>query len=116
MRAKDLLSQALSVAINSLPNDRSVLEAKSHMKKALSELDKATKRQVQRKVATNNQFENWWSNVNNGVSSLANQPMSAEAGVKSLKQLNAMIADEQKKIDEIELKSQQNKADNLLTE
>ena len=38
--AKDLLGQALGAALHTLPNDRSVLEAKGHIKQAINKLDK----------------------------------------------------------------------------
>ena len=116
-RARGLLTQALSVALNSMPTNKSVLEAKTHMQKALTSLDKVTKEEVRKKSMSGEQFKTWWGNVMGGTSAVAHQPMSAEARTKSLAQLNAMIAEEQKKIDEIEKKVQQtSSSDELLSD
>jgi hypothetical protein len=104
-RAQSLLRQALAAATNSLSNSNPVQEAKGHMKKALSELDHAAKTQLKKKQMTQNQFEDWWGKV---VSGTAATPMSAEAHARSLSQLNAMIGDEKKKLDELEQSSLDN--------
>lgn len=101
-RAKGLLQQALGAALNSMPNNKSVQDARMHMKKALNELDNAAKTQLRKKSMTEDQFKTWWGNVMSGTTAIAQQPMTAEAQVKSLAQLDAMIAEEQKKINEIE--------------
>lgn len=116
-RARGLLTQALSVALNSMPTNKSVLEAKSHMQKALASLENVTKEEVRKKSMSGEQFKNWWGNVVGGTSAVAHQPMSAESRNKSLSQLDAMIAEEQKKIDEIEKKAQQlSSSDDLLSD
>jgi len=105
-RVKDLLGQALRAAVNNLPNDRSVVEAKTHMKQALAKIDEAGRTRKRRKEMTQTQFESWWGNVQSGTSQLAASPMSAQAQMKSLDQLNAMIDDEKRKLDELEKQSQ----------
>lgn len=99
-RAKGLLTQALSAALNSMPNDRSVQEARMYMKKALNELNNAAKTQIKKKTMT--QDQQWLSNVNSGIAAVAHSPMSQESQHRSLQQLNAMIAEERKKLDELE--------------
>lgn len=87
------------------------------MQKALASLDNVTKEEVRKRSMSGEQFKNWWGNVTSGTSAVAHQPMSAEARAKSLAQLDAMIAEEQKKINEIEKKVQQaSSSDELLSD
>lgn len=100
-RAKGLLTQALSAALASMPNNRSVQEARMHMKKAMNELDNAAKTQT-KKVSTQNDFQQWWGNVTAGVGMAAHSPISQEANHKSLNVLNGMIKQENDKLDDLE--------------
>ena len=106
--AKDLLGQALGAAMNTMPNDRSVLEAKGYIKQAINKLDKVTETQKKKKSMTQTRQDIWWGDIQAGTTNMAEMPTSAEAQRKSLDQLNAMIDDEQKKIDDIEQNSQPN--------
>lgn len=99
-KAKSLLSSALSAAINSMPNNKSVQDAKMHMKKALIELDNAANAQIQKKTGQT-PASNWNKNINDGIAIIANQPMSKEATQRSLKQINSMIETEHKNIEEM---------------
>jgi len=119
-RAKSLLSQAMSVALNSMPNNSSVTEARQHMKQAINKLDKAQKSQLRKRELTGQQFENWWGNVQSGTSAVAAQPMAEHAQVAALGNLNSMIEEEKNKLAELE-KSDQNqpgpsKPDQLLSD
>lgn len=105
-KAKGLLTQALSVALNSMPNNRSVQDARMHMKKALNELDNAAKTQIKRRGLSEQQFKNWWGNVVQGTSAVAAQPMSPIAQQRSLEHLNSMISEESKKLEELEKQSE----------
>lgn len=110
-KAKALLNQALSAAAASMPNNQHVVETKSHIKRALGSLERASKG-VARKQKGQTQFEQWWGNVQSGVSQgahsqQANSPVSGEAYAKSLAQLNAMIAEETNKLDALEKQSQE---------
>jgi hypothetical protein len=107
VKAKGLLTQAISLSLNSLPNNKSVQEARVHMKKALSELDNASKEENKKKATTDDQSKSWWKNVMSGTAATAHQPMSAEAQGRSLAQLNAMIAEEQKKLNDLEKQTTQ---------
>lgn len=113
-RVKDLLGQALGVALQSMPNDRSVAEARTHMRQALNKIDLVQKKQNKVKRMTQNQFESWWGNVQAGTSELAASPMSPEAQVKSLSQLNAMIEQEKQKLQDLE--KAQSMSDQLLND
>jgi len=114
-RVKDLLHQALSVALQSMPNDRSVSEARTHMRQAIKKIDHAANRQDNRKRMTQDQFQSWWGGVQSGVSSLAASPMSAEAQQRSLSALNSMIAEEKRKLEELEKRATSH-PDELLSE
>lgn len=93
-----LLSQALGVALNSLPANRSVVEAKSHIKQAMGKLEHAQKLQLKRKQTNEADFQKYWGTVQS--------PMSNTATQKSLAELNAMIDNEKTKLAELEKKSQ----------
>jgi hypothetical protein len=104
-RTKNLLTQALAAALHSLPQNKFVNEARTQMKKALINLNYAEQTQVRRQRISQNQFEKWWGNVQAGTTNVAAQPMSAEAQIRSLNQLNSMIAEEKQKLEELEKQS-----------
>ena len=90
-KAQNLLSQALSAAVSSMPNNRSVLEAKGHIKQAMTKLDKAQKTQTRKIDLNSSQFETWWGNVQAGVSAGAHSPMAEESRARALDQLNSSL-------------------------
>ncbi len=98
-RVKNLLHTALNVALHSMPNDRTVADARTHMKQALRKIEHASKKQDNRKRMTQDSFQSWWGDIQSGV---AASPMSAQAQQKSLAALNAMISEEKYKLDELE--------------
>jgi len=106
--AKDLLGQALGAAFNTMPNNRSVTEAKGHIKQAITKLDQVVQTQAKKKSMTQTQHDLWWGNVQAGTADMAHMPTSAEAQQRSLDQLNSMIDSEQKKIDDMEKNAQPN--------
>lgn len=102
-KTRSLLTQALSTALASMPNNRSVQEASSHIRSAIQKIDGVSQDQISyKRKMSQTQFETWWGNVQSGTAKQAVAPMSAEASQMSLKQLNGMIAQEQAKIGEIE--------------
>lgn len=104
-RMRDLLRQAVNIA-SDLSNNKAIIEAKNHIKRAINELQNAENIQQGKKEVVATQNEKWWNNIKSG---LANQPSAntAPQGVmKSLTDLNNMIKEEQNKLDEIEKKSQ----------
>lgn len=105
-RAKGLLTQAMSLMTQAMPDDRNVQDARARIRQALNDLDKATKRHAGRKSEANRHKE-WWGNVTSGVAAVAESPMSPQAAMRSLDTLNRMMAEEQQKIDEIEKKAEQ---------
>ena len=98
-KTRSLLRQALNTAMASMPNNPSVCEAAAHIRTAIQVIDGVQEKTSKTKKMSQTQFQNWWGDVQSGV---AIQPISAEASMKSLQQLNGMIAKEQSKIDEIE--------------
>jgi hypothetical protein len=116
-QTKSLLTQALGAALAAMPNNRAVAEATGDIRRAINRIDGVAKEQMQRKKMSQSQFETWWGNIQSGTANQAATPMSAEACHKSLNQLNGMIAKEQSKIDELEIKSiqpEKNTPDQLL--
>ena len=101
-KAKALLNQALSAAARSMPNNRNVQEARLHMKKAVENLDHASKDHIKKGKANSENFSKWWGDVQAGTASVAASPMSQEAHMKSLAALNAMISEEYKALEELE--------------
>ncbi len=101
-RTKELLTQAMSAASNSIPNNRDVVEAKHYIRKAIENIEYASKNQIRKKENVKTQFDNWWGNIQSGV---AKASSANEGHVKSLAALNAMISEEQKKLNELELEA-----------
>lgn len=102
MRARGLLTQALSAALNSMPQNKSVQEARVHMKKALNELDNAAKTQTRKRTVSQDQYHQWWGNVVSGAAAGAHSPLTEESRHRSLDQLNKMIETERQKLDDLE--------------
>lgn len=113
-RVKSLLSQALGSTPQS--SNTIIEEMRGHIRQAIIKLDKATKAQTNRKQKSNDQFEQWWNNVQSGTSKIATGTMSAEAQQKSLQQLNKLIAQEEQKMTELEKASHKSPNDELLTD
>ena len=102
-KTRSLLTQALSTALASMPHNRSMQEASSHIRAAIEKIDGVTEHEISRKQKmSQNQFETWWGNIQSSVAKQSVSPMSAEASQKSLNQLNGMIAQEQAKLGEID--------------
>lgn len=98
-KAAQHLNQAISAATQSYPNDQTVLEAKTLMKQALQKLQKASVKNKKIKEHVETNHAKWWGDV------VANAPManmSLQAGMKSLKQLDAMWKEQQNVIDSVE--------------
>lgn len=91
----------LQLALNSTSGDPSLSEVRHHIKQAMSKLEAAEHRRNSGSSQT--QYQKWWGNI---VAGSAAQPISREAAMRSLKDLNDMISAEQKKIHELEQKSQ----------
>jgi len=104
----------LGVALQSMSNDRSVAEARTHMRQALTKIDLVQKKQNKAKRMTQNQFEGWWGNVQAGTAELAASPMSSEAQTKSLSKLDEMIEQEKRKLQDLE--KAQSTPDQLLSD
>jgi len=113
-KAQSLLQQALSTALNSMPHNPAVMEARGHIKQAMNKLDKAQKTQTRKRALTGSQFETWWGNVQSGTAMASHTPFSEEARNRSLAQLNSMIAVEQNKLDELDQQSDNPPNDQLL--
>lgn len=95
-KAKTLLSQALQA----IPDDHNLSEVKTHVRRAIDGMDKQVKKEGKKEVRTNS--ENWWGNIQSGVSNMAASPMSAQAQMKSLDALNKMIEQTQSELDKLE--------------
>lgn len=96
-----LVQQALSSISNE--NTQMYADVKMHLKQALKGLDKIQQK-ANKKKNTQNQFEQWWGNVQSGVANSNFSNMSKEAQLNSLYKINNLINVEQNKIDELESK------------
>lgn len=105
-KAKALLGQALAAAAEAAPLSPVVGEARRHMRQALEKLDGAMKGAVQSARQNHTQYDAWWGDVEAGASQVAASPMAPEAQVRSLAQLDALIGEERRKLDELEKASQ----------
>lgn len=107
-KTSSLLTQALSTALASMPNNRAVVEAAGDIRRAIRKIDGVAQEQTHKRKMSQSQFETWWGNIQSGTVNMANQPtanMTEEAHQKSLAQLNDMIAKEQSKLGELERKA-----------
>jgi hypothetical protein len=95
-KATSYLNQALSVL--SETHDSSIVEAKTDIRKALGKIENAAKK----KKETPNHFNEWWGHIQSGTASVAQSPMSSQARMRSLSELNKMIEAEQQKLKELE--------------
>lgn len=100
LRTQNLLAQALGAAQKCLPSDKHMTEARIHMRQALQRIETASKGELRKKKNEASQnHEKWWGDI------VANSPyanMSKEAAMKSLSQLNELIACEKQKLADIE--------------
>lgn len=95
-KAKMLLSQALKA----IPDNHSLSETKLHVRRAIEGVEKQVKKEGKKVTRTNH--ENWWGNIEAGVSNIAASPMSAQAQMRSLDALNKMIEETQSELDKLE--------------
>lgn len=101
-RAKSLLNQALSLMSSIFPNDKDAGDARQYIRKAMSSLDGVMVKEASQKSMKQNQFEQWWGTIQSGTSAVANSGMTQQAYARSLSALNAMISEEQKKLNALE--------------
>lgn len=104
-KTSSLLTQALSTALASMPNNRAVVEAAGDIRRAIRKIDGVAQEQTHKRKMSQSQFETWWGNIQSGTANQSTANMTAEAHQKSLAQLNAMIAKEQSKLGELEAKA-----------
>ena len=110
-KTTSLLTQALSTALASMPNNRAVAEAAGDIRRAIRKIDGVTQEQVSKRKMSQSQFETWWGNIQSGVANQSHTPMTVEACQKSLKQLDSMIQKEQSIIEQLEQQSKQIEVD-----
>ena len=84
-----------------MQSNRSVDEAKSHIRQAINSVDKVKKSQMRKKQTSETQFQTWWGHIQSGTDNVAASPMSAEAHTKSLDLINNMISVEDNKLQEL---------------
>lgn len=96
-KAKTLLTQALKEC----PNSNKMSETRHHIRQAITGLEKQAKSEG-KKADITSQHENWWGNVEAGMSSVAASPMSLQAQVRALDAINKMIEEAQTELDLIE--------------
>jgi glutamyl-tRNA reductase len=109
-QAKNILSSILGTALQSLDNKHVVQEAKSHIRQAISKLESVSKKQIRKQ--NNKTNEKMWTN---NTAKTVNSPMSNEVAQTVMGGLSKMIAEQQKKLMELEKKSAKNDNDNLIT-
>jgi hypothetical protein len=103
----ETLYQALSICDQS--NDMS--ETRLNIKKAINNIEEKSKRNEKKEYSNP-----WWNSVQSGVANMAFSNISQECQMKSLKNLESMISDENKKLDEIDVELKNNNSNNFLFE
>jgi len=101
LRAQKLMAQAMGCASNSLPNNRTVSEARSHMRIAMEKLNEARQTQM-RKHGQQHPPETWWDKMKTATGEAPMANVSNEAYARTLDQLNAMISEEKQKLADLE--------------
>jgi seryl-tRNA synthetase len=100
VKAQNLLAQALAISQKVMSNDKSIMEARIHMRQALVRLEATTKHEVKNKQKdTMNAYQTWWKTIT------ANAPhakMTQEAAVRTLKELDKMMSVNKSKLDTLE--------------
>jgi flagellar biosynthesis chaperone FliJ len=91
----------LKAALDNAGNDPALSEARSYIRQAITKLEHVSRR----KEKGPTQSQQWWDKI---IAGTAQSPTTPQAGARSLKELDAMISAEQKKINELE-KSVQDK-------
>lgn len=111
-------SQHALRAISQLAQGNQELQAACHhLKAANQKMEHQVKKGTKRQEANQTQAQAWWETVTSGVSqsktaAVPQSKIAEQAAARTLKQLNAMLDAEQKKINELELKTKpQPKAD-----
>lgn len=102
VKAQQLMMQALGVAGHSLPNNPNVSEAKIHMRQAITQLEQATKSQIRKKETQQTEYEKWWKNIEVNASEAKMAQVGEQTYIRTLDLLNAMINEEQRKLQELE--------------
>jgi seryl-tRNA synthetase len=106
VKAQNLLAQALAISQKVLSNDKSIMEARIHMRQALVRLEATTKNEVRRKQKdTMNAYQTWWKDIVSNVGQGAHAPqakMSQEAAMRTLKELDKMMSVNKSKLDTLE--------------
>lgn len=98
-KTKQLLYQALNTASQSYPNDKDILEAKVHIKQALQKLETAGSRNNKLKEQSSSNFSKWWGDI------VAHSPlakMSDTAAARAIKNLDSLIAEQNKIINDLD--------------
>ena len=98
-KAKELLEQANIMASRSMSSNKEIQEARFNIKKAINNIEIACEKHESKKISNAGQFEQWWGNIQSGVSISG---ISRQSQVNSLSNLNKMIVQEQNKLDDLE--------------
>lgn len=105
-----LLHEAINLASAAMPNSHVVAEARFHMKQAMKKIEGLAESEMKKKKTMNqSQFQDWWGNVVSGTTEASYAQMTPDAKNRILSQLDAMISEETKKIEELD-KLQSNNA------
>lgn len=102
LKAKMLLQQAMTLASQAMPNSHVIAEAKGHIKQAMAKIDNIAKTQIEKKAVKQNDFKDWWDDVVSGTVDSPTASFSQETYVKTLKNLDSMIAEEKQKLEDLE--------------
>lgn len=96
-RIVNLLRQAINTTNQSLPQDKLVVEAMTSIRTAITKLEQAGRSANLRKKQENQkQYEQTWGKT------VAKSPTANQAVMRTWKDLNKMITDEMKKLQELE--------------
>jgi len=91
--------ELLRLAFNNTRDDHSLLEVRRHIWQAMTKLENAVKKDSEPKTSRTRE---WWDRI---VAGTTTSKITPSAAVRSLRELDAMISAEQRKIEELEKNS-----------
>lgn len=104
LKVKETIDDLIKVSYNILPNNNNMSDARFHLQQAAKHIDKVVNSN-KKKDANKNQSESWWANIVSGTAKMSQAGFSPQGYAKSLSQLNLMIDNETKKINDLEKQS-----------
>ena len=106
-KAKSAIENALKITADVMPNNKHMIEAKIHLRQAIQSVEKAASVDSSHQKKQT-QFESWWGNIVAGTAKMSQAQLSTSTISKNLSKLQALIDEENNKINKNEIKQAKN--------